>query len=418
MKRHSAAKKSEWPRTVKVGATAVKVYRQERNGTPYFYVADYSGGARKMRSFPSEDTALAEAGRLARLIATGDSVAARFAGKDAASYARALELLAPIGVPVELAIASFVRAFEILKSDRLAEAAEFYVRNNSENLPQRTVAEVAAELLDQREHRRASERYLGDLRNRLAKISAAFACPIASVTTADVQNWLDGLRLAPQTVKNFRTIAGTLFSFAESRGYIHKGSSPVANTEMVSASTADAIAIYTPSELARLLAAAPVDFLPALAICAFCGLRSAEVQRLDWQAVDVAGGFITIGADKAKTKSRRLVPICASLAQWLAPYAQTEGKVWPLSGSLFHKRSASTAAAAGIEWKDNGLRHSFCSYRLAVVQSAAQVALEAGNSPKVVFQHYRELVKPDAAVAWFNIMPSTAANIVSIKAAA
>lgn len=45
-------------------------------------------------------------------------------------------------------------------------------------------------------------------------------------------------------------------------------------------------------------------------------------------------------------------------------------------------------------WKKNALRHSFISYRVAAIQSVAQVALEAGNSPQMIFRHYRELVRP------------------------
>jgi hypothetical protein len=37
-------------------------------------------------------------------------------------------------------------------------------------------------------------------------------------------------------------------------------------------------------------------------------------------------------------------------------------------------------------------RHSFCSCRLACIKNAEQVALEAGNSPQMIFQHYRQLV--------------------------
>ena len=59
-------------------------------------------------------------------------------------------------------------------------------------------------------------------------------------------------------------------------------------------------------------------------------------------------------------------------------------------------------------WKHNGLRHSFCSYRLASIQNAAQVALEAGNSPTVIFKSYRQLVTPVAAKAWFSIVPMNA----------
>ena len=58
-----------------------------------------------------------------------------------------------------------------------------------------------------------------------------------------------------------------------------------------------------------------------------------------------------------------------------------------------------------VEWRPNALRHSFCSYRLAQIKNTAEVALEAGNSPQMIFQHYRELVTPDDAVKWFSIFP-------------
>jgi hypothetical protein len=39
------------------------------------------------------------------------------------------------------------------------------------------------------------------------------------------------------------------------------------------------------------------------------------------------------------------------------------------------------------------------------VKSADQVALEAGNSPSIIFKHYRELTTPEVAKKWFGIMP-------------
>lgn len=59
-----------------------------------------------------------------------------------------------------------------------------------------------------------------------------------------------------------------------------------------------------------------------------------------------------------------------------------------------------------FKWKHNALRHSFISYRVAEVKNVAEVALEAGNSPQMIFQHYRELVRPEAAKAWFGLMPA------------
>ncbi len=56
-------------------------------------------------------------------------------------------------------------------------------------------------------------------------------------------------------------------------------------------------------------------------------------------------------------------------------------------------------------WPHNVLRHSFISYRVALIQNANQVALEAGNSTSIIFKHYRELATEDLADQWFGILP-------------
>jgi hypothetical protein len=43
------------------------------------------------------------------------------------------------------------------------------------------------------------------------------------------------------------------------------------------------------------------------------------------------------------------------------------------------------------------------------VKNVDQVALEAGNSPEIIFEHYRELVTPKQANAWFAITPKSVA---------
>jgi hypothetical protein len=80
---------------------------------------------------------------------------------------------------------------------------------------------------------------------------------------------------------------------------------------------------------------------------------------------------------------------------------------------------AATAALEGWEpfaWKHNALRHSFISYRVADIQNVAQVALEAGNSPQMIFKHYRELVRSADAKAWFSIAPGKDGKIIFLQA--
>ena len=58
-----------------------------------------------------------------------------------------------------------------------------------------------------------------------------------------------------------------------------------------------------------------------------------------------------------------------------------------------------------MPWKHNALRHSFINYRVAAIKNVDRVALEAGNSPEMIFEHYRELVTAEAATKWFSVTP-------------
>jgi integrase len=268
--------------------------------------------------------------------------------------------------------------------------------------------------------RAKSRLYVEDLRWRLARVADAFKMDIARVTTADVQMWLDGMKAAPRSVKNFRAATSGLFKFAEARGYIAKGENPVAGTERIKIRNSEPISIFTPAEVRRLLAAAKDSFKPVIALQAFAGLRSAEVMRLDWRDVKLSRGHIELGADKTKTASRRLVPISANLRDWLAEHAKKTGQVFPHGRAYFHELQRDTAAAteikadeatkraalAPVEWKQNALRHSFISYRVAETGDVPRVALESGNSPAMIFTHYRELVTPEDAMQWFAIAPA------------
>jgi hypothetical protein len=62
-----------------------------------------------------------------------------------------------------------------------------------------------------------------------------------------------------------------------------------------------------------------------------------------------------------------------------------KGNVWKGTHNDLRDTRAATVEAAKVPWKDNGLRHSFVSHRLADIQNAAETALEAGSSPAMVF---------------------------------
>jgi hypothetical protein len=82
--------------------------------------------------------------------------------------------------------------------------------------------------------------------------------------------------------------------------------------------------------------------------------------------------------------------------------------------TAFTKKQNKTSVSAKVNCKANALRHSFISYRVADIQNFAQVVLEAGNSPGMIFGHYRELVTAGEARTWFAIASEQPASIVSL----
>ncbi|HOK76430.1 MAG TPA: site-specific integrase, partial [Verrucomicrobiota bacterium] len=156
--------------------------------------------------------------------------------------------------------------------------------------------------------------------------------------------------------------------------------------------------------------------LPVLVLGAFCGLRSAEIERLEWADIDLQAGVVVVGADKSKTASRRVVPMPDNARIWLAPYAGRTGRVWPHEGWRMYRRVTETVRAAGVKPQANALRHSFATYKFALTGDAGRVAGELGNSAGVLHRHYRNLAKPDEGKSFFELMPPGQANVVPLAA--
>ena len=408
--------KSLWPRKIRLGRVTVTIYRRTApSGDVCFMVGNYSSGKRRFDCYGDEAAAIEAASRLARQLSEREVVAAAMTNEQAADYAAAVQALAPFKVALPVAAGTLAECLKFVADLPNVLAACQHYAASRKTTTRKPVADVVAELLAVKANRQASKRYLEDLRSRLNRFADAFRKDACDVTTPEVQAWLDGFNLAAQTYANFKRCAHLLFEFAVARGYA--AANPVAGCESRK-TPGTKTAVYSPTEMLALLRAASPVFLPCLAIGAFAGLRSAEIERLQWSDLDLAAGHIVVGADRAKTATRRVVPLAANLAALLAPYAGQTGSVWQGTHEDFYAAQQTTAAAAGLPWKANALRHSFASYRFAQTGDAGRVAGECGNSAAVVHKHYRELVKPADAAKWFALKPATPANVVAMPTAA
>jgi hypothetical protein len=170
-----------------------------------------------------------------------------------------------------------------------------------------------------------------------------------------------------------------------------------------------------------------LDVMPFVALSLFAGIRPAEFRKrvydrnrkrktinLNW--TDITPDGIQISAELSKTGMARVIPLHKTLKLWIdfhfafrrintGPILPTR---WRETWDAWRLKHWVDPAGTPIKWHPDQLRHSFGTYRLAIVKNAGQVALEMGNSPDIVLKHYWRwnTLEEDAEKFW-NLHPVT-----------
>ncbi len=408
------AKKTKW--VVGRGSASVKIYLTPHGGKNYYTLSYWLDGKRKRQVFSTLQAAKNEAAIKAIAFTNGDLGVAKMTNADSAAYARAVNLLQPVSAPLELAASEYASAVKRLGAVSLSQAVDFYLKRHPANLVPKMVKEVADEMIKLKHADQLSERYVQQLDYAMRKFTGRFHGRLGDVRGTDVDAWLRSLKVGPRTRNNLRNSVQALFNFGITRKYLPKDHDEIDSVPKAKDRGGE-IEIFTPDEMVELLAVASPRHVPFLAISAFAGVRHAELQRLDWADLKRQAGIIEIKAGAAKTASRRVIPILPNLAKWLEPhwrevgpvcdYVNMVSEIGDLTRRLNTERKKRAADTPVFKWKHNALRHSFISYRVAETLDVAKVSLEAGNSPQMIFKHYRELVRPAEAKAWFAIVPKS-----------
>jgi integrase len=365
-----------------------------RHHPKYKFVLDLRAFNKGRKFFKTRTEAEAEALRQRTLLERHSRIAVGLSQRDLSDFIHARDRLAGYGKKITDAVDFLVDHLERVRRHGI------------------TVSQLGLEVLEAKRRDGKAPAYLADLRKRLTRFCQDFGNrSIPSIAVDELDNWLRDLPLSPKSRANYRANIGVLFSYAEQRGIIDRNPIPrTAKPKLIDRPPE----IFAVDELRALLEAATRtahDVVPMLAIGAFAGLREAEIQRLDWHEIDLARGHIEIKAAKAKSARRRIVPIQPNLAEWLRPYAGRSGRVVPTGARRKLDRVREVAGLA--RWPQNGLRHSFASYRLAAIHDAPRVSAELGHtSPQMLYSTYRELVLPEEADRYWKIDPAVEAGKV------
>jgi len=283
----------------------------------------------------------------------------------------------------------------------LLEAVHHYLHYREHAKRSVPLGELFQEFLAIKQQDNASRRYMADLRSKVGRFVASQETKLTcDVTAADVERWIRSLDIGSVSRESYRRNLSTFLEFGRRRGYSR--ANPAADIRMRRRPEGE-VTILSPDEVQMLLSKSAPEIVPYVTICAFAGLRPSEAAALDWADIHLDAMQIEVRARHSKTRRYRLVPIQPNLAEWL-----TRFRVY--GGTVYYSRRKFREAykAAGMpEWKMDILRHSYGTYRLPILKSADALALEMGNSPDVIFRHYRRPVSEVSALAYFAITPGT-----------
>ena len=387
-----------------------------------FLLSFYRAGDRQQERAKSIEAAKARAKKLIDELASGTVHVETLSPAKMANLESALGMLGEIDTPLLNAVRDYTEAHKILGGNSIVEAAKFYadhLAQNSRQIVPITFPELVEKVLaDIRQDK--SKRYIYDMQARLGTLAKKMTGQLRNIRAETIDEVIGGMKVSGRTKNNFRTCLISAFSFASDKGYLPRDAKTEAEYSKRYKVADHGIGIYTPKEMKILLSTVHPRLVPFVVLGGFAGMRSAEIARARWETVHWKSKAIEITPKQAKTASRRLIPIQPVLARWLKPYAKNSGPILPGLQDPFHLSRTLRKAVREIAFPlvHNGLRHSFCSYRYAVLKNAGAVSEEAGNSPTILFKNYREvstikegkkfLVDERSGQEWFSLKPSPA----------
>lgn len=311
-----------------------------------------------------------------------------------------------------------------------------------------TVAALLDEHLKKLEALRKRPPTIRDRRLYLASFVEVYGDRLAaSITRQQAEAWIMEADTVSKQASRFRALHA-LFRFGMRRDYFSKN--PVAGIEEPPERPPDRVDIFTPAEAEAVLRAAQEReprLTAYLAVGMFAGVRPQnELGQMDWSDINLETGKITVTRSTSKTDRVRHVDIQPNLKAWLksVPKAQRKGRLFFNRRALFRvlgrewpqdkrkaERFAKEARAAKLghklpgpkpeakpkpkgkplRWSPDIMRHSFCSYRQAVLKDIGKLCFEAGNTPDIATAHYlNPRVSAAEVKAFWNIRPAKAAR--------
>lgn len=394
------------PIEIKDGFASVKIYRCVNNKDYFTYaVTWWAEGKRHRRAIADLTDAKREAKRIARELADGRHSMASITVRDL-SYYKDLEKKMG-GVP-------------------LHEAVQLWLNVSSKKVQAILVKDVVEEMLKAKNNDDfVGQKQKTNLRLRWGKFCQSFGDRVISTIKAkEIDTFLANPEWAPRTKAHYRQAILMLFDYAKRKEYLDPDRDHQADKTEVIRVQESKLESWSVGEMRALLQNATPKTLPWIVLGAFAGVRSAEIERMDWEDIDWNANLILVhskrvGRGKIRAHNDRTIPMTENLKSWLSPFRTCSGNILHSLGvkNIYEDLDNITKRIrqnnTDFEWKPNANRHSFATYYLALTGDASQTALACGHNPSMLLRRYKTItvngrtVTREMAKEYFSLAPGS-----------
>lgn len=227
---------------------------------------------------------------------------------------------------------------------------------------------------------------------------------LVNVTPAELASWFAKLPNSETTRAMYFRYVRMFFRWARKMRFAEEDPSEVIKAPRAAVGRN----ILTPEQMRSVLKVAMPGWLRAtMLVGAFAGLRTAEMERMNWEDIATSAGEIEIRPGVGKDTGgllERIVDFTEPLRRRSAELEGT-GLLVPVTPRQFHYAREDVAQALGWDaWPDNCLRHSFATYHLAECRNAGKTAYQMGHTnPSMVQRVYAVPARKADAAAWWGI---------------
>jgi integrase len=258
-----------------------------------------------------------------------------------------------------------------------------------------------------------SQRHVKALKMDLDALVKYMPGNVADVTTDRLREFMDD-RCEGCGKARTKQVRGTLvqfFRWARKQGMVPADAVTVADRLASVSVPAGARVVLSRDEFEKCMDLLPASHVPWFLLGAWAGLRPEEAapsatklhdgrRGVHWEDIDFDFNIIRISPQTAKVDRPRIVPLLPCLREVLLPL-RGSGAICAVSPARDKTLVMLGKKVFGGKWPADCLRHSYGSYRNAIVRSLPQVAEEMGTSVDMLHRHYHNPRPAAEGENWF-----------------